>query len=215
MSYRVLASTGAFHFNGRRLSVYDQTKADAHQVTAAFIAQGLPLVIVQPGLIYGPGDAGPSHDAFVQFLQRKLPMLPQKTAYSWGHVTDVVDAHIAALEKGKAGENYFICGPTHTLLEAMKLVEQISGVPAPKLVAPPVLLKMMAAIMGVVESLVSLPPTYTAEYLRVSAGVTYIGKNSKARCELGFNPRPLAQGLGETVALEMQSLGMKPPTLHT
>ncbi len=198
-----------YHFTGRHLSVYDQTKADAHKVAESFIAQGLPLVIVQPGLIYGPGDAGPSHDAIVQFLQRQLPMLPQQTAYFWAHVDDVADAHIAAMAKGVPGENYFICGPIHTLIEGMQMTAQISGVPAPKLTAPPALLKSMAALMGVIEPFVSLPPSYTAEYLRVSAGVTYIGKNDKARRLLGFTPRPLAEGLRETIALEMQTLGLK------
>lgn len=200
-----------YHFTGQHLSVYDQTKADAHKVADHFIAQGLPLVIVQPGLIYGPGDAGPSHDAFVQFLQRKLPMLPQKTAYSWAHVADVVDAHIAAMEKGNSGENYFICGPTHTLIEGMQLISKLSGVPAPKLTAPPALLKTMSALTGLIEPFVTLPSTYTAEYLRVSAGVTYIGQNFKARRELGFNPRPLEDGLREIIQLEMQALGMKMP----
>lgn len=200
-----------YHFTGQHLSVYDQTKADAHKLAEHFIAQGLPLVIVQPGLIYGPGDTGPSHDAFVQFLQRKLPMLPQKTAYSWAHVADVVDAHIAAMEQGKLGENYFICGPTHTLIEGMQMIAQISGVPMPKLTAPPAMLKALSALMGAIEPFVALPPTYTAEYLRVSAGVTYIGQNSKARRELGFNPRPLAVGLREAIQLEMQALGMRMP----
>ena len=198
-----------YHFTGRHLSVYDQTKADAHKVAESFIAQGLPLVIVQPGLIYGPGDGGPSHDAIVQFLQRKLPMLPQQTAYSWAHVDDVADAHIAAMDKGVAGENYFICGPTHTLIEGMQMVAQISGVPAPKLTAPPALLKGMVALMGVIEPFVTPPPAYTAEYLRVSAGVTYIGKNDKARRVLGFTPRPLLEGLRETISLELQMLGLK------
>lgn len=197
-----------YHFTGRHLSVYDQTKADAHKVVESFIAQGLPLVIVQPGLIYGPGDTGPSHDAIVQFLQRKLPMLPRQTAYSWAHVDDVAAAHIAAMDKGIPGENYFICGPTHTLIEGMQMIAQISGVPAPKLTAPPVLLKSMAAMMGVIEPFVTLPPSYTAEYLRVSAGATYIGKNDKARRLLGFTPRTLSEGLRETITLEMQALGI-------
>lgn len=198
-----------YHFTGCHLSVYDQTKADAHKVAEGFIAQGLPLVIVQPGLIYGPGDTGPSHDAIVQFLQRNLPLLPQQTAYSCAHVADVADAHIAAMDKGLPGENYFICGPTHTLIEGMKMVEQISGVPAPKFTAPPALLKGMAALIRVIEPFVALPPTYTAEYLRVTAGVTYIGKNDKAHRVLGFTPRPLAEGLRETIALEMEALGVK------
>ncbi|MBK7450579.1 MAG: NAD-dependent epimerase/dehydratase family protein, partial [Anaerolineales bacterium] len=45
-----------YHFTGEHLSEYDRTKAEAHKLADEFIAKGLPLVIVQPGLIYGPGD---------------------------------------------------------------------------------------------------------------------------------------------------------------
>ena len=63
--------------------------------------------------------------------------------------------------------------------------------------------------MSVVEKVVPVPEEYTAEYLRVSAGVTYIGSNAKARRELGYNPRPLEEGLTGTLQHEMRLLGMK------
>ncbi len=46
----------SYHFTGTHLSEYDRTKAAAHEIANGFIAKGLPLVIVMPGLIYGPGD---------------------------------------------------------------------------------------------------------------------------------------------------------------
>ena len=49
-----------------------------------------------------------------------------------------------------------------------------------------------------------------AEGLRGIAGVTYLGDNSKARRELGYNPRPLKEGLAETLQHEMRLLGMQP-----
>src|SRR5690242_13849159 len=45
-----------YHFTGKHLSEYDRTKAAAHEIASEFISRGLPLVIVMPGLIYGPGD---------------------------------------------------------------------------------------------------------------------------------------------------------------
>ena len=51
-----------------------------------------------------------------------------------------------------------------------------------------------------------LPPAYTAEALRVSAGSTYLGDNSKARSELGFQARPLEEGLRQTLRTEMDLL---------
>jgi putative NADH-flavin reductase len=57
-----------YRFEGRHLSVYDRTKAEAHRIADDFIRDGLPLVIVQPGLIYGPGDTSGVRTIFLQFL---------------------------------------------------------------------------------------------------------------------------------------------------
>src|SRR4051812_21376304 len=166
------------HFNGIHLSEYDRTKAAAHDIAMEFIRGGLPLVIVQPGMIYGPGDLGPSHDLFVQFLTRSLPIMPQQTALCWAHVDDIARGHILAMEKGKIGENYFLAGPVHTIVEALTLAEQISDVRAPALQAPPQMMKMMSRVMSRVEQIMPVPDTYSSEYLRVSAGTTYIGSNA-------------------------------------
>ena len=197
---------------GAPLSVYDQTKWRAHyEVAEPLMRQGLPLVIAMPGLTYGPGDTSPVHTALVQYLQRKLPMVPLETAYSWGHVDDIARGHMLAMERGQVGERYIIAGPTHTLLEALEMARDITGIPLPTRRASPGMLRAMARVMGVVGSVVPLPPDYSAEYLRVSAGVTYAGENAKARRELGYDPRPLADGLRETLLYEMGQLGMPLP----
>lgn len=200
----------SYHFDGQHLSEYDKTKAAAHKVADEFIAQGLPLVIVMPGLVYGPGDTSLAHDVFQDYLQRKLPMLPQQQAMCWAHVDDAAHAHILAMEKAKPGETYIIAGPPHTLIEAINAAEKITGVPAPKLHVPPAMMKVMAGMMGLIENVIPLPENYSGEYLRSSSGVTYIGDNSKARRELGYNPRPLESGLPETLAWEQQQLEIKP-----
>jgi len=46
--------------------------------------------------------------------------------------------------------------------------------------------------------------------LRINAGVTYLGDNAKARRELGYDPRPLDEGLPPTLLDEMALLGMTP-----
>lgn len=201
----------SYHYDGPHLSVYDQTKWAAHrQVAEPMIQAGLPLVVVMPGLVYGPGDTSAAHDVFVQYLTGKLPMVPQKTAYAWGHIDDIAGAHLLAMEKGKPGESTIIAGPVHTLIDALALAEKITGVPAPRLHPPPALLKGMAALVGVVENFAPVPEQYSAEFLRVSAGVTYIGSNAKAKREWGYNPRPLEAGLRETMEYEMKLLEIKP-----
>ncbi len=197
-----------YRFTGTHISEYDRTKAEAHKIAEAYIAQGLPLVIVQPGLIYGPGDTSALRDALRQALTRKLPMMPQKTAYSWAHIDDIAQGHIAAMERGRIGESYNICGPSHTFIEGMRMVEAVSGVKAPSMTGAPGMLKAMSAVMSVIEKLVPVPANYSSEFLRVSAGVTYIGNNAKARRELGFNPRALADGWPDSIRDEMKDLGL-------
>jgi nucleoside-diphosphate-sugar epimerase len=196
---------------GPWLSEYDRTKWLAHyEVALPMIRDGLPLVIVQPGLVYGPGDTSSLHDVWTQYLQRRLPLVPRKVAYCWGYVDDVARGQILAMERGKTGETYIIAGPPYTLLHALSLAQQITGVPIPRFHPSPGFMRALAGILGVVGKVIPLPQSMSSEYLRVSAGVTYLGSNKKARRELGYNPRPLDQGLPATLEYEMSLLGMKP-----
>jgi len=199
----------SYHYTGPHLSEYDRTKWVAHyEVVDPMIAAGLPLVIVMPGVIYGPEDTSSVRTTFIQYLQRKLPVLPARTAYSWAHVDDIAQGHILAMEQGTVSASYIIAGPTHTLVEAIHIAQNITGVPAPRIQAPPSVMKAMSATMGVVEKAVPVPADYSAEYLRINAGVTYIGSNAKAKRELAYQPRSLEDGLKETLLHEMHLLGM-------
>jgi nucleoside-diphosphate-sugar epimerase len=200
-----------YRYDGVHLSEYDRTKWAAHKLAEQFIADGLPLVVVMPGLVYGPGDTSSVRTTLIQYLQRKLPMIPRRTAFSWAHVDDIARGHILAMEQGVLGESYIIAGPTAMFEDALKLAEQITGVPVPRLRVAPGVLKAMARLMRVVERVAPVPDDYSAEYLRINAGVTYIGDNAKARRELGYSPRSLKEGLAETLYHEMRLLGMPVP----
>lgn len=201
----------SYYDPGPWLSEYDRTKWLAHyKVALPMIKEGLPLVIVQPGLVYGPGDTSSIHDVWVQYLKKRLPASPKGVAYCWAHVEDIARGHILAMEKGTPGESYIIAGPPHTLIAALALAEKITGIPAPRLHPSPGLMRALAGIMGVIGKLLPLPPNMTAEYYRVSAGVTYLGSNRKARRELGYDPRPLEDGLPPTLDHEMKQLGITP-----
>ena len=195
----------SYHFTGKHLSEYDRTKAVAHDIANEFIAEGLPLVIVQPGLIYGPGDTSSVRNSLVNFLQGNLPMLPRETAFCWAHVEDIADGHILAMDKGRVGESYFICGEPYTLYDAYLLASQVSGKKEPMAVSPK-LMEVMSVLVKPFDAI--LPESYTSEGLRITAGVTYLGDNSKAKRELGYDPRPLKDGWAETVRHEMSLLGL-------
>lgn len=197
-----------YRYDGNHLSEYDRTKWIAHyRVALPKMEDGLPLSIVMPGVVYGPGDTSGIHSALVDLLRGRFPITPARTAFNWAHVEDTARGHILAMEKGKPGETYIITGPQHTFEYAFDLAASIAKVRAPVVHPGPHAMRAVAAVMSVAEHLVKLPPTLTPEALRVVAGTTYLGSNAKAVRELGFTARPLEEGLAQTLEYELRVLG--------
>jgi nucleoside-diphosphate-sugar epimerase len=65
-----------YRHTGPFTSHYDLTKARAHQVAEQFAAEGLPVVIVQPGVVYGPGDTAQTGAFIEQVVRGKRPQVP-------------------------------------------------------------------------------------------------------------------------------------------
>ena len=195
-----------YHFTGEHISEYDRTKAAAHEIALQTIAEGLPLVIVSPGLVYGPGDTSSVRTSLLDYLQGRLPLLPRQTAFCWAHVEDIARGHLLAMDKGQVGETYFLTGEPYGLYDAYRLAQEITGIRAP-LAVPPQLFQALSALVKPFDRF--LPESYTSEGLRILAGVTYIGDNARARRELGFDPRPLRVGWDQTLKHEMALLGKK------
>ena len=196
----------SYRYDGPHLSDYDRTKWRAHyEVATPMVEAGLPLVIVMPGAVYGPGDRGPTWMFWGSYLRGELPIIPRGAGYCWGHVQDTASALLRAMDVGEPGESYIVAGEPYTLVEVFELVERLTGHPAPRAI-PPTAFRALARIVAPLESLVPLPPPYTAEALRVLGGVTYWGDNAKATRELGLDHRPLEDGLRETLRYELEQL---------
>lgn len=193
----------SYRFHGPWLTEYDRTKWKAHfEVALPMMEERLPLVIVQPGVVYGPGDTSAIHATWQLYLRRRLFLTPKKTAFCWSHVEDAANAHILAMETGKPGETYIIGGPVHTLIEALAIAEKITGIPAPKRHPGPNAMRVLAGMIHLLGRVTRLPEIYSYEGMRSIAGVTYIGNSEKATNDLGFSPRPLEAGLRETLEHE-------------
>ncbi|OFW36892.1 MAG: epimerase [Acidobacteria bacterium RIFCSPLOWO2_12_FULL_67_14b] len=197
-----------FRYDGTHLSTYDRTKWIAHyRVAQPKIDEGLPLTIVMPGLVYGPGDASGMHTALVDLLRGRLPMTPARTAFCWAHVEDTARAHILAMEKGRPGETYIIAGPRHTFEEAFGLAARLAKVRPPFFHPGPHTMRALAFLMKGAGRIANLPPALRPETLRVMAGTTYFGSPDKAARELGFAARPLEEGFAQTLEHELRALG--------
>ena len=189
--------------HGPWLSVYNHTKWQAHyEVVQKMQEERAPIIIVQPGLVYGPGDISPMHAMWVSYVKGSLKMVPKKTTFCWSQVEDIAQGHIAAMEKGKLGESYILAGPQHTMIEALSIAEKLIGIKSPRFRPGPATMQIFAAVMGAVGYLKPLPEGSSSECLRSLAGATYLGTDQKARLELDFLPRSLETGLREMLAFE-------------
>jgi nucleoside-diphosphate-sugar epimerase len=186
----------------RYVSYYDETKHKAHKVAKEFIAKGLPLVIVQPGGVYGPGDTSPQGRLITQFLDGKLPaMMFPETGFNMVHRDDVADGILLCLDKGRAGEAYVLGGEITTIGQAIKTLAKVSGRRPPRLTLPSIVIKAVAPLGPVIGPLMGQGPNLS-EIIKATDKVTYWAKDDKARRELGYSPRGLEEGMRDTLEAE-------------
>lgn len=193
---------------GPWLSEYDRTKWLAHYEVAVPMAErGLPLVIAQPGLVYGPGDHSNVGLVLRDYLRRRLPVTPDQGG-SWSFVDDIARGLIQTMEAGSVGRSYHLAGESRMWKEVLAMAEEITGIPAPRFTLPASVARVSSVLMRPVAALVPVPPTYHPETLRVAAGTTYFGDDTRARQEIGWDPRPLREGLEITLHAERAALGV-------
>ncbi|MGH2996737.1 MAG: NAD-dependent epimerase/dehydratase family protein [Gaiellaceae bacterium] len=174
---------------GEWLSAYDESKYLAHQLARERSAQGAPIVIVQPGGIYGPGDHTQMGALLARAAQGKRVFLPLgDVGLNFVYVEDAAAGVLLAHDRGRLGESYVLGGEIATLRQAIETAFAAAG-SRPRIVPVPTALLRLVAPLG------PLLRTNVREVMRASAGVTYWGKDDRARRELGYAPRDLASGL--------------------
>ena len=180
-------------------SHYERTKFQAHKVAEEKAAAGVPVVIVQPGSIYGKGDTSVTGGLIQQAARGKLPMVSFPAAgFTMVHIDDVVDGILAAYEKGRVGESYHLGGERVTMRQLVDAAAAAGGSKPPRITMPSALIKASVPIAPLVTKAMGLPPNLK-ELISTSDGVTFWATHDKAAKELGYAPRDLATGLKETV----------------
>lgn len=191
-----------YHFTGEHLSVYDETKAQAHQETLRFAAtHSVPeTVIVMPGGIYGPGDTSQVGALMSRIAAGHRVMASPRLRFMQAHVDDVADGHVRAMSGGRTGQSYMLTGERTDLLAMLTEVADLTGGPRP-LSVPAAVLRGSARTLGRLGRLAPLAGDYSAEAMRV-ATASYLGTSAKAQDELGWSFRGLHEGLQQTVSAE-------------
>src|SRR4051812_44172214 len=182
------------------VSYYDETKYLSHQVAKERVAKGAPIVIVQPGGVYGPGDHSELGNVIDQTRTGKLKALPfADMGLNLVYVDDVADGIVLALDKGAVGESYVLGGQVATMRALVEETAKIADRKPPKRELPSGMIKLAAPIGPVLGKVMGFPPNFR-ELISASDGVTYWAKDDKARRELGYSPRDLDTGLRETLS---------------
>ena len=180
------------------LSYYDQTKFQAHELVAARIAGGAPIVIAMPGGVYGPGDHSEAGGQLALAHAGKLRYIALgEIGLSWSYIDDVADGIVRIVDHGRLGEPYILCGPSLVLRDAVVAAAIAGRKHPPRLALPTGLLRLFIPVsrrFGAVGGL----PANLAETIRAADGVTYWASAAKAERELGFRARNLESGLRAT-----------------
>ena len=176
-------------------SWYDETKYRAHEIAEQRIADGVPIVIVMPSQVYGPGD----HSAFGEQLAAAYAgKLPYRILESAGlglvHVDDLAAGIVAAADNGQAGRSYVLSGPPATLGEAVAIAARVGGRKPPSLRIPTGVLRALAPVGGVIGQ------PGLREIVSAGDGLTYWASSARAEHELAFHARPIEDGFRDTFA---------------
>jgi nucleoside-diphosphate-sugar epimerase len=183
-------------------SWYERTKVEAHRVALRMGEQGLPLVIVQPGGVYGPGDHSQLGNIVHQFVSGRLPAMAfPGLGINFVHRDDVVAGILLALDKGRPGNSYILGGEIATAQQFVETLARITGRRPPRITMPTAILRMSAPLGPLFAPKLGFPPNLR-ELISASDGVTYWARHDKAVRELGYAPRPLEQGLRQTLEAE-------------
>jgi nucleoside-diphosphate-sugar epimerase len=161
--------------------------------------RGAPVIIVQPGLITGPGDRSPHIQVLNMFLGRWPVMLGARSGMTLAHVDDIAEGHVLAMQTGRAGETYVLAGEAITYKQLFEMCEQLTGIPAAKLWLPGWAAGALSAPVRLLEA-VGIQGAFPSEGLAALNDYTYWATAQKAQQQLGWKRRPLDETLREVLA---------------
>ncbi len=183
---------------------YEETKSQALAWLREEGFRRFPVIAMMPGVIYGPGPATEGNlvgGMIEQYLAGKFPGLLGSGGQRWSFAfnSDVVAAHLAALEKGRPGEEYVLGGDNRTLNELFGILAELSGVRRAVRHLPFIAGKMVGALEV-------LRARYFGHQPQLTPGVVEIFKHdwvyssAKAVRELGYRVTSLEDGLSKTLS---------------
>lgn len=178
---------------------YHRSKAIGETVILDACKRGLNATIVNPGSMIGPYDYEPSliGAALIDMYFGRVPVLLDLLS-DYVDVRDVADGMIAAAEKGRVGERYFLTGDVVPILDMVSLYGELTGARVPTRALPLWVGWAMLPFALAGSAVTKKDPFITADMLRASVSNAVVS-HDKAHGELGYSIRPLRESLTDAV----------------
>ena len=182
---------------GYFLSPYERSKWEAEQFVAEFVEKGVPAVIVNPSLVYGPGDSEHNGGRLTGLLNGVITASVDAPA-AYVFVDDLIRGILAADEIGRPGERYLLSGTNTTRIEFLRTAAAIAGVDPALRVAAPWQLKFFLWIEAFRGRFSKRSPLLTRSAVESALhGASY--DSAKAENEFGLKFIALEEGLDQTI----------------
>jgi farnesol dehydrogenase len=183
---------------------YERTKTLSDRKAREAIAQGAPLSIIYPGVIYGPGEMTEGNIVLrhvLDLVHGRLPALLGKPERRWNYVfvDDVARGAALVLENAPPGGRYVLGGENVTQGDFYSLVGRLTGAKIPSLRLPDGVAKTAGALQKWWAGLRDKTPQLTPDLVDVYKH-DWAYSSARAERELGYRWRSLAEGLALSVA---------------
>ncbi len=177
---------------------YYLSKIYQEQLALKYVAEGLPVVILNPSLLLGPGDSrGSSTEDVRRFLQKKIPVVPDG-GVNFVDVRDAAAAFLAAMERGRVGERYLLGGPNWDMKTFFGRLSRLAKVPAPRLEIPAKWARWGATLVEEWASWRGTVASLDRQSVEMAQHFWYVD-SAKAERELAFVSRDPQETLLDTI----------------
>lgn len=184
---------------GRPPTPYALSKARAEEIARRFQADGVPVTIINPGMVWGPDDPvmGESSLFAGSVLDGKLPFgLPG--AVPVVDVRDVAGVIVAVMRPDHGPRRYLAVGQTVPMNQVQTMVAESGGTKPPRGIAPGRLLLGLGRVADLVQRVVPvrLPVNYQAPWTLVNGAPVDATATERA---LGVRFRDAEESIRDTV----------------
>jgi nucleoside-diphosphate-sugar epimerase len=181
---------------------YERTKMMMERETAEWINKGLPLVIVNPTRVFGPGVQSESNSVtklIDQYRRGLFPILLNRgrNIGNYGFIDDIAEGHLLAMERGKIGERYILGGENVSLKELFQTVDKIDGKKRFQLKIFWLIPMLVAHYLQLQAKCLGIYPPITPGWVQTFL-VDWAFSCEKAEWELGYRITPFEEAVRQT-----------------